>query len=413
MINLKNKSAVILNPERSEWVSRSHVTSVESVVNDGAKTQCYSAKRDLYGDFAYAQPLKMTRKALSFLRLRGASGAQGISTSALCREAHKLRFIFHLIRRSLEKFFKKNFRDDSFCFGFAKVLALALIFTLIATAESKAEVISCVNGKYADGTDCEKCGDNCNWSFDSESGKLNVSGSGNMYNYSYSTEDETNAQYTTAPWKAYKEEIKSVKVEGLSTIGKYAFCLSGSQLKNVEMDNTVTDIGAGAFAWNFAMSTIKLSDSLKSIGGIAFRGSSGGFSPSIIVPDTLEKLELGSLGRDKNTIQNMQIICLGDEQSCTRVKNLFNEYKHYDVDDSRETLELAGNVVVANYEQCSGSYFWNGAGCVREPDVTKRKCCDSCKDMGGWCNRIRYTPAEAAAVLHNDNSNSVTITFKK
>ena len=63
--NEKNNSTVILNPERSEWVSRSHVTSVVSVVNDGAKTKRYSAKRDLYGDFAYAQPLKMT--ALAFL----------------------------------------------------------------------------------------------------------------------------------------------------------------------------------------------------------------------------------------------------------------------------------------------------------------------------------------------------------
>ena len=59
MNNEKNKSSVILNPERSEWVSRSHVTSVEPVVNDGAKTKRYSAKRDLYGNFAYAQPLKI------------------------------------------------------------------------------------------------------------------------------------------------------------------------------------------------------------------------------------------------------------------------------------------------------------------------------------------------------------------
>ena len=32
-----------------------------------------------------------------------------------------------LIRRSLEKFFKKNFRDDRFCFGFAKVKALSFL----------------------------------------------------------------------------------------------------------------------------------------------------------------------------------------------------------------------------------------------------------------------------------------------
>ena len=48
-----------------------------------------------------------------------------------------------LIRRSLEKFFKKNFRDDRFCFGFAKVLALAFIFTLATTSESSAETWDC------------------------------------------------------------------------------------------------------------------------------------------------------------------------------------------------------------------------------------------------------------------------------
>ena len=34
-----------------------------------------------------------TEKALSFLRLRGASGAQGISAPASCRKAHKRRFL--------------------------------------------------------------------------------------------------------------------------------------------------------------------------------------------------------------------------------------------------------------------------------------------------------------------------------
>ena len=78
MKNLKNKSSVILNPERSEWVSRSHVTSVESVVNDRAKTQCYSAKRDLYARSPNGSRLKMTEKVLSFLRLRCTSDIVGI-----------------------------------------------------------------------------------------------------------------------------------------------------------------------------------------------------------------------------------------------------------------------------------------------------------------------------------------------
>ena len=36
-----------------------------------------------------------TGKALSFLRLRGASGVQGISAPASCRNAHKRRFILN------------------------------------------------------------------------------------------------------------------------------------------------------------------------------------------------------------------------------------------------------------------------------------------------------------------------------
>ena len=44
--------------------------------------------------------------------------------------------------------------------------------------------------------------------------------------------------------------------------------------------------------------------------------------------------------------------------------------------------------------------------------------CLKCKNSNfklndGECDRLRYTPAEAAEVLHNDNSNSVVITFKK
>ena len=39
------------------------------------------------------QSPRITEKALSFLRLRGASGVQGISAPASCRKAHKRRFI--------------------------------------------------------------------------------------------------------------------------------------------------------------------------------------------------------------------------------------------------------------------------------------------------------------------------------
>ena len=78
-------------------------------------------------------------------------------------------------------------------------------------------------------------------------------------------------------------------------------------------------------------------------------------------------------------------------------------------------VDISDRVVPASEIFCKDkNYFWNGKECLREPDVTKRQCCaDVCKDMGGWCNRIRYTPAEAAQVLNDDNTNEVTITFRK
>ena len=93
--NEKNKSAVFQSPEVGVGIPGA---SLEIVVNDGVKTKPHHALRRSLRALAYGSTLKMTATA-SF------------------RKAHKRRFLFNLIRRSLEKFFKKNFRDDRFCFG--------------------------------------------------------------------------------------------------------------------------------------------------------------------------------------------------------------------------------------------------------------------------------------------------------
>lgn len=63
---------------------------------------------------------------------------------------------------------------------------------------------------------------------------------------------------------------------GTETIGDYAFyCWSSTDertnLNAVSMPNTVTSIGAYAFSWNVAISTINFSTSLESIGTGAFQ----------------------------------------------------------------------------------------------------------------------------------------------
>ena len=69
-------------------------------------------------------------------------------------------------------------------------------------------------------------------------------------------------------------------------------------------------------------------------------------------------------------------------------------------------------------------YVKRGLGCVKDCGAgylgKEKACIDSALGCGAgyrqfenWCNRIRWTPAEAAQVLRDDNTNEVTITFKK
>ena len=69
------------------------------------------------------------------------------------------------------------------------------------------------------------------------------------------------------------------------------------------------------------------------------------------------------------------------------------------------------------------NYIKSGTGCVSDCGAgylgKEKACIDSAlgcgenyRDMGGFCNRIRYTPAEAAKVLKDEN-NEIVITFRK
>lgn len=81
---------------------------------------------------------------------------------------------------------------------------LRLLFTICALLISTflhAEVVS--------GT----CGPELTWTFNTETGLLKIEGSGEMYNYFYSS-------YHNAPWYSYHDNILTVELpEGLTNIG--------------------------------------------------------------------------------------------------------------------------------------------------------------------------------------------------
>ena len=82
------------------------------------------------------------------------------------------------------------------------------------------------------------CGENVTWSLNTASRVLNITGLGEMTNYSSST---------SVPWYDYRETITSVVIgDGVTTIGKIAF-RGCSGLTSVTIPNSVTTIEDGVF----------------------------------------------------------------------------------------------------------------------------------------------------------------------
>lgn len=106
------------------------------------------------------------------------------------------------------------------------------------------------------------CGDNLTWSLDTQTGLLEISGTGAMYDY--------DSFWNLSPWCEYISDIKSVIIgEGVTTIGVGAF-IECWNLTNISIANTVTSIGVSAFENCQNLIEINIPTNLKSIGSEAF-----------------------------------------------------------------------------------------------------------------------------------------------
>ena len=109
------------------------------------------------------------------------------------------------------------------------------------------------------------CGDDISWVLDTSAGTLTVSGTGAMKDYNY---------FADVPWAKNRTSIKKIVVNpGVTHIGTCAFnmwAVSGQQLTTVELPDTVTSIGKGAFTACEKLVSCNLPDSITSIGGYAF-----------------------------------------------------------------------------------------------------------------------------------------------
>ena len=120
------------------------------------------------------------------------------------------------------------------------------------------------------------CGTNLTWSLDTETGVLNITGTGAMTNYS---------SYSSVPWYSYRSKIKTVNIaSGVTTIGDYAF-YSCNSLTSVTIGNSVTTIGNSAFYNCGNLTSVTIPDSVTTIGNFAFLWCEN--LTSITIPDSV------------------------------------------------------------------------------------------------------------------------------
>ena len=310
-------------------------------------------------------------------------------------------------------------------FRLVKILSLVIVLSVLILSESRAECNKTNNnGEIINekGNYCGTCGTNCNWVI--EEGTLKITGSGAMTNYS---DTKDGSYFNTTPWKDYGNLFTSVDIQGISSIGYAAFAFLGN-ITDVTIGDSVKNIGAWAFR-DDNLSSLVISDSVSNIGTFAFDLNNlsaitipdsatdiGEYAfasnpiTSITIPDTVDSIAFCALGINLDRLNNLEIICKGNRESCANLSNLLKNYCYRHVSGKCEdSIDLSGKVSLATETQCTGNYYWSGSSCNNKKNGIK--CAENWKQIETWCNRIRYTPAEAAEVL-KDTDNEIIMTFK-
>ena len=102
---------------------------------------------------------------------------------------------------------------------------------------------------------------NIKWSFDSKTGTLTISGTGEM--------DDYNEHDIKAPWKKYNNYMTNIIIEnGITSIGNYAFRCS--ETFNITIPNSVKNIGKGAFAYCKNLTNVTIPNGVTSINYYTF-----------------------------------------------------------------------------------------------------------------------------------------------
>ncbi|MPL93749.1 hypothetical protein SDC9_39896 [bioreactor metagenome] len=206
------------------------------------------------------------------------------------------------------------------------------------------------------------CGDNLTWMLTTETGVLEITGSGEMTNYSYSPNKNMPG------WYLYRKKIKTVSLSyGVTSIGDWAFCWCDS-LTSIEIPDSLTSIGGNAFIYCTSLTSIEIPTGVTSIGDHAFLGSS---LISIEIPDSVTSIEMLTFNGCESLISvsiGNGVTSIGDYafQMCTALPSIVIPESVTSIGQAvfvqcpnLEVVDLSSNIALSSVGYSAFGY-WNG-----------------------------------------------------
>ncbi len=156
-----------------------------------------------------------------------------------------------------------------------KTLPALLLFLCLLVG-----IIAYVMPTASSAIDSGQCSATLTWTFDSDTGILRISGTGNMTNWEYNS--------SSVPWHKHRLQIKTVEIDsGVSSIGSSAFA-NCANLSSVTIPSSVTSIGAWAFEYCTALPSVTITGNVTTIQEGTFHGCSG--LTSMIIPNSVKSI---------------------------------------------------------------------------------------------------------------------------
>lgn len=141
------------------------------------------------------------------------------------------------------------------------------------------------------GNETENHGENVEWVFDFETGKLTVSGTGRIKSFNTKYVSHSIGYITDAPWSNFMDKLKTLEIEeGITEIGYEAFRGCSGFTGELKIPESVVKIYGGAFN-NCSGFTgdIIIPNNVTWIGGDAFYNCSG-FNGKLYLGESLERI---------------------------------------------------------------------------------------------------------------------------